>query len=107
MTTSFHQATGAAAVADAFSPNSDIKLLQVKFTLSAAGSVGDTLTGTIDAGAGAAYDALLVSELLSGNQNVIVGFNPPIYMPKGDVINFAYPNTGNATWGLEVAYERN
>lgn len=106
MTVSFHKATGAAAVDETFEPNFVIRIHQIKFTLSTPGVAGENLTADIDAIGGAAYDGRMLDEPMSGAETMIRSYDPPILLDKGDNLNFDYENSGSATWGLEVAFER-
>lgn len=101
----FHRATGAAAVAHTFSPGTiPIRIHQIKFTLSTAGVAGESLTADIDAGAGAAYDGRITDQGMGGAKTLIQATD--VILADLDDLNFTYANSGLATWGIEIAFER-
>jgi len=106
MTVSFFKATGSGAVDETFAPNFVVRILQIKFTLSDPGVASENLTCDIDAVAGAEYDGRVLNEPMGGAETLIKGYEPPVFLDKGDNLNFSYENSGSATWGLEVAFER-
>ena len=82
------------------------KLVETRFHLSGV-SAAESITYTLDADAGAAYDALLDSNALSGlTDDVIVWSDGDKrrYFDDGDAIVFGYTNTNAETWGLEIIY---
>jgi hypothetical protein len=43
---------------------------------------------------------------MGGAETMIRGYDPAVLLDKGDNLNFDYLNSGSATWGLEIAFER-
>ena len=87
----------------------DIKLIEVKLHLSAAGGTSEnfTITQNGDESGDAAYwDTLLYSRDMNTVTDIIWSPEKEIIIPKGDVIDFAYANTNSKNWGLEISFER-
>jgi hypothetical protein len=106
MTVLFHKASGAAAINETFSPNFVVKILQIKLTLASAGVAGEDFTADIDAVAGTSFDGSLIRQSIASASTMIRGFEPAVYLDKGDALNFDYENSGSVAWGLEIAFER-
>jgi len=106
MTVSFHKATGSGVVDETFEPNFIVRIHQIKFTLDAPGVAGENLTCDVDSIAGVEYDGRVMNEPMGGAETMIRGYDPAVLLDKGDNLNFDYLNSGSATWGLEIAFER-
>ena len=96
-------ATGAAAIAKTVAPGKRWVLLEVRLHLSAAGGTGN-FTATMDAGAGAAYDCVLLTQDMSAATDVHWQPTRPIVFSATDELDFEYVNTNASTYGLEVIY---
>lgn len=98
-----HRATGAAAIASTLAPGRAFQLVEVRVHLSAAGGAGN-LTATVDANAGAAYDAVLITQDMTAVINLVWQPDYPLLFDSGDEIDFAWDNANTRTYGLEVKY---
>jgi len=101
-----HTATGAAALSSSLAPDTNFVLVAVKLHLSAAGGAAESFTITTDATDGEAYDALLFSQNMNSETDVIWVPEAPIPFKNGDEIDFAWTNTNTRTWGLQVFYRK-
>jgi len=108
-------ATGGGAMSETLTPTygdqsdtCDFELVQVELHLDGAATTSENFTVTLDALAGAAYDVVLHSVDISGEDdtaNVVLVANPRTSaFVKGDTIDFAFANTETNTWGLVVTY---
>ena len=108
-------ATGSAAMDETLTPTygdkgdtCDFDLVQVELHLDGAATTSENFTVTLNANAGAAYDVVLHSVDISGEDdtaNVVLVANPKASsFVKGDVIDFDFANTETNTWGLVVTY---
>lgn len=97
------RATGSAALATTVAPGKKWALLEMRLHLSAAGGAG-TLTATMDAGAGAAYDCVLFSQDMTSATDVHWQPTRPIPFGATDELDFAWANASAKTYGLEVVY---
>lgn len=98
-----HRATGSAALAYTFAPNRAALIHEVRLHLSAGGAA-ENLTGKLDAGDGAAYDAVLFAETTSSLTDVSHKPATPYIIKAGDEVDFALANSNSRTWGIEVIY---
>jgi len=92
-------ATGALALDIA--PDWDFELMEVRVHLNAAGGAGD-LTVTLDALAGAEYDAVLFKQDMTAVTDLVYIPAQPMQFARGDKLAVAWPNAGNKTYGAEV-----
>jgi len=92
------------AVSQAFAPNAQVNIHQIKFTLAANGASGDVLTANIGSALDAAYNGSLINQDMTGSKTSLNIYDPPFLLPNGDQITIAYPNTVNTEWGIEIAY---
>jgi|GEM_PF-3664284 len=76
---------------------------EIRVHLSAAPAALETFTATMDAAAGAAYDAVVASQDMSGLTNK--RFEGPIHLDEDDDLDLAMVNSLNRTIGVEVWYE--
>ena len=101
------QATAKAPLAASLTPpDYNIYLVCVKLHLSAVGGVAEDFTVTINSATATAYDTLIFSQDMLTVQDILWLPDQPIPVVNGDVIDFAYANTGNVTYALEVIYRR-
>lgn len=97
--------TGAAALAETLAPNTAFELIEVRIHLSGVGVAG-SLTVTSDSSLGSAYDVVNYSVDLSGDADICYTFGHKEKMfAAGDELDFAWANSGEVTWGLEVIYK--
>ena len=98
--------TGAAAIAAEMTAIRGAQLLSVSVSLNVAPIVSEFLTVTLDAVAGAAYDALLykldLSSLAVTSLIVTEEDFGEVWLVPGDVIVVDYANTGTAIYGVEI-----
>ena len=80
-------------------------LIGFKLHLSAAEASGETLTLTVDANRGPAWDDLLLSKPMIGVTDLLWFPDEPIPMNAKDIIKFSWATAGNKTWGLEIITE--
>jgi hypothetical protein len=73
-----------------------------KLHLSAAETSGETLTLKTTAKRGAAWNSLVLTQPMIGKTDVLYFPSVPIPYVGGDSVQFAWTNTGAATWGLEM-----
>ena len=93
--------TGSAAIAVAHSITAKRKLVSV--TAHFSGDPGaETLVVTLDAGAGAAYDTVLLSQSVDGVTNVLWQPDSELILESGDAIDITMTNAGAVTYGIQV-----
>ena len=95
--------TGAVALSDTINPDKAFQLEEVRIHLSAAGGAGN-LTVKLDANAGAAYDAVLLTQDMTLVTDLLWQPEKPIPCDKGDKIVIAWDNTNGRTYGLETKF---
>lgn len=96
------RATGSAAIAATVAPGKAWRLKAVRVHLSAAGGA-DNLTVQVDAGAGAVYDTVLLTQDMTSI--VDLAWEEDHLLAAGDRITVAWANGSARTYGLEVVYE--
>jgi hypothetical protein len=96
-------ATGSGNIATTVAPAVPWVLLEVRLHLSAAGGANN-FTATMDAGAGAAYDCVLLTQDMTSAVNVHWQPDRPIVFSKTDELDFAWTNSNSRTYGLEIVY---
>jgi hypothetical protein len=99
-------ATGAAAIAASMTVPAGraYRLISVSVKFSAAPTTSESLTITLDANAGAAYDALLYTINPSLLATTVICWFPdqPLYLEGGDAIDVAFTNTDTRTYGVQI-----
>jgi len=98
------RATGIAAIAYALTFTAEALVREVRLHLSGAAGV-ETLTLSIDAGAGAAYDAVLDTKAMNGLTDYYYRPDVPMHFVTGDALKLTLTNAGGLTWGLETIFE--
>ncbi len=78
------------------------QLEEVRVHLSAAGGAAEDLTATMDAGAGAAYDTVILSQDMAAVADLVYRPERPHIFSATDELDFAYANTNTRTYGIEV-----
>lgn len=101
--TTTQTATGTAAIATTCAPGRPWVLLEVRLHLSAAGDAAN-FTATMDAGAGAGYDCVLLTQDMSAATDVHWQPTRPIVFKATDELDFAWANGSGRTYGLEIIY---
>lgn len=96
-------ATGNGDISKSVSSEIAWQLEQVTLHLSAAGGANN-LTATINKGAGAAYDTVLVTQDMTLVTDFVYVPDKPILMQSGDTLDIAWTNGSSRTYGLEVTY---
>lgn len=99
----FHRATGAAAIASTLEPGQSFQLEEMRLHLSAAGGAAN-LTVTLDANAGAAYDTVLFTQVMTTVTDLHWQPERPINFSTGDKLIVAWDNASARTYGLEVVW---
>ena len=93
------------AMADSIAPGVPFQLLGFELAINTAPTTSEDFTVTKNAGMGTAYDTNVYTKDLSDGSvtDIVYYFDVPIKChSKDDVIDFAYPNTDNRTYGLTV-----
>jgi hypothetical protein len=102
-------ATGALAIAATMTVPAGraYQLISVSVKFSAAPVANESLTITLDANAGAAYDVLLytINPSLLATTNLIWSPSQPLYLEGGDAIDVAFANTDTRTYGVQITAE--
>lgn len=98
--------TGAAAIATSLTVPSGgtYQLLSVTLKYNAAPTTSESLTVTLNANAGAAYDTLLYTVDPSATAMTSMLWQPdePLYLEGGDAVDVAYTNTDTKTYGVQI-----
>ena len=101
--------TGAVAAVAILNPGADFHLMGIRFHLGSALAAGETLTVTLDANDGAAYDTALFSQDLgtAGTLDLVIPFGgEEDFFVAGDQIVIALSaNAGGDTWGCQTIHE--
>ena len=103
----FWRATGGAgALAETWAPGINVQIHEIRIHLSTASATAEDLTATLDHNKGAAYDCTIFTQDL----NTLADYSEQFTMPRvvlggsGDELDFAWGNTDNRNWGLEVVF---
>jgi hypothetical protein len=96
--------TGAAAVAYTLKPATPFRLRELRIHLSAAGGAGN-LTATMDAGEGAAYDLVVLTQDMTAVVDLIWTPTNPLQFEAADEIDFAWANAQTKTYGMTIVYD--
>lgn len=96
------RATGAVAVAMTIAPGVAWQLEEVRVHLSATGGAAENLTATMDAGAGAAYDTVILSQAMAAVADIVYRPERPHIFTSTDELDIAYANSNGRTYGIEV-----
>jgi hypothetical protein len=96
------RATGAAAVAMTIAPGVAWQLEEIRLHLSAAGGAAENLTATMDAGAGAVYDTVILTQAMAAVVDLIYKPARPHIFSATDALVIAYANTNTRDYGIEV-----
>ena len=101
----YHTAT-TAALATALSPKTPFRLLSIHLKIGTAGTTDEAFTVTVDAGRGAAYDTLLISQNTKtpAVTSLVETFGEGFDYLENDEIDCAWANTENRTYGLTYAF---
>ena len=101
--------TGTSAALATLDPAAAFKLLGIRIHLGSALAAAETLTVTLDANAGVAYDAVLFSQDLGTPdiRDIVIPFgNDEDFFVSGDKIVVALSaNVGGDTWGCQTIHE--
>ena len=100
------QASGTDKWTVAIGPQQKWRITSYFFHLDAADSTDEALTGTLDAGDGATYDAVIIDEDTADLADIPRTANGiPIPFEADDIMEFAWVNTGSQVWSLTVNIE--
>ena len=91
------------AIAFTVAPGRAWQLKQIMCHLDAGGAAS-AFTATLDAAAGANYDAVLYSTSMGSVTSLVRTFDPPIELKAGDEVDIAYANGSSAAFGVTVVY---
>ena len=100
----FVNVTGAAAIAYTLKPGVRFRLREVRIHLSAAGGAGN-LTATVDAAAGAAYDAVLLTQDMTAVTDLLWQPSFILQFEATDEVDFAWANGSTRTYGMTIYYD--
>jgi hypothetical protein len=96
--------TGAEAIAASLAAKRVSRLISVSTKFSTAPTTSESITITLDANAGAAYDTLLYT--LNPSTGATASFmwfpDQPLYLEPGDAIDIAFTNTDTRTYGVQI-----
>lgn len=100
------EATGAGAIALSAAVSAQRgRLISVTAHVGVAPASAGSLTVTLNAVAGAAYDTLLHSVSMIGVTDLVWTPDEPIYLKSGDAIDVAYANPDARTVGVQATLE--
>jgi len=103
-TTRTHRATGAVAIASTLAPGIPWQLEEIRVHLSAVGAAGD-LTGTLDHGAGTAYDLVILTQDMTAVTDFIWHCERPMEFGADVELDIAWANASTRTYGLEIVWK--
>lgn len=95
--------TGSGNISYALKPAVVWQVEEVRLHLSAAGGANDFAI-TLDAGAGAAYNAVLLTEDMTTVTDLIWRPDRPVVLKATDELEFTWTNGSGRTFGLEVVW---
>jgi hypothetical protein len=100
-------ATGIVAIAatKAVAAGTTRRLISVSVHYSAAPVSAGSLTITLNANAGAAYDLVLYSGSMIGVTDLLFVPDNDILLEAGDSIDLAYANPDGRTYGAQITFE--
>lgn len=101
--------TGAAAISYTCAPGNNAELIDFRLKLSAVPTTSEDFTATINANAGAVYDIEAYRKdlsLLSDPSLIVIGGSDEFVVEAGGSWDFAYTNTDEVTYGLQIRYRR-
>ena len=97
--------TGAAAIAIALAPGYQWTLHGIRLHLDIVGGAVENLTVTVDGGYVAlVYDTLLLTQAMAAVTDLVWTPDAPIHLGRDDVLDIAYANTNNRTYGVEIIF---
>jgi len=100
------RATGSAAIATSFTfTTGPVWLDEIRLHLSAAGGAAN-MTITINRGAGAVYDLVIVTQDMTAVVNYHYIPTRPIFLYADDTLDIAWANGSSRTYGLEILHRR-
>lgn len=106
-------ATGSAALAKTLAPKEvgagiQFRLLGFRIHLTSSYATAENLTITLDSNLGAAYDAVVYTQAMTGLTSLVADYQTGDfgceYFNPGDELDFAWANTGAKEYGLEILY---
>ena len=97
--------TTADTIKTMYGDNHPFELVGYEVHLSAVGGAG-TLTVTLDAADGSAFDTVLGSHDMTSDADVSTMFDPPIPCKANDKIDVAYANANDKTFGIKIFTRR-
>jgi hypothetical protein len=96
--------TGSAALSLTYTPVDEVYLVGIRVHLSAA-ATQDTLYVSINSNTSSVYDVVLLSQAMSGYQDLSWVPAGRLMVKKDDVITITWANNDTRTWGAEIVYE--
>jgi hypothetical protein len=98
-------ATGTGNIAETLAPGVNWELREIRLHLSANGGANN-FTATMDAGAGAAYDAVILTQDMTSISDLSETWEPEEKRFRSDdELDFAWTNANARTYGLEIIYK--
>lgn len=100
--------TGAAAIATSATVPAGMhhRLVSVSVHFDIAPAAAGSLTITLNANAGAAYDTLLATHSMVGVTNYVFQPDQPVILEGGDAVDVAYTNADSRTYGVQITMEK-
>lgn len=96
---------GTETIKTMFSANYPFELLGYDVHLSAVGGSG-SLTVTLDAAAGSAFDTQFDTNDMTSDADINQMWNPPKKCAAGDKVDIAYANANDKTFGIKIFTRR-
>ena len=98
--------TGAAAIATSLTvpAGATYQLMSVSLKYNTAPTTSESLTVTLNANAGAAYDTVLytVDPSVGAVTSLLWQPDEPLYLEGGDAVDVVYTNTDTKTYGVQI-----
>ena len=98
--------TGSGALSNSLTPNFAFKLKEVRLHLGGTPATAEDFTMNLDSYLGTEYDVNLITQSMASASDLVIVFETDRNFNQGDIVDFAYLNTGTKTMGLEVTYDK-
>lgn len=97
--------SGSGAIDASAVSSGDSRLVSVTVHLSAAPTSAGSLTITLDANSGAAYDTLFLSQSMISCTDLVFMPDTDFFLEDGDAIDVVYSNPDSKTYGVQITLE--
>jgi len=92
------------AIAETWTPTRDAAIVSIRYHTADDASDESILTVQIDDAEDAAYDFKILSEDLEGVTDMIVNYDPPIYIVADTPVDISFEHFDDAAHGVEIIY---